>query len=85
MQAIARTSLFFLGAILLIFGLHDLAGQLRCGEELEWRFPLIFIGFGSGIPLVLFSFPGLFEPSDHGWGGSGDDYSGGGDSGGSGD
>ena len=44
-----------------MIGIIDVAQQVKLGEEIQWRVPLLFIGFGTGIPVVLFSFPDTFK------------------------
>ncbi|WP_445355574.1 hypothetical protein ACJJI5_03965 [Microbulbifer sp. EKSA008] len=61
MQSVTRGIFFILAFILFIFGVIDVAEQFKAGEEVRWRVPIIFLGFGAGIPLVLFSFPEMFS------------------------
>ncbi|WP_444916800.1 hypothetical protein [Microbulbifer sp. JMSA003] len=61
MQSITRGIFFILAFILFIFGVIDVAEQFKAGEDVRWRVPIILLGFGAGIPLVLFSFPEMFS------------------------
>ncbi len=86
MQSATRGIFFVLAFILFIFGVIDIAEQMKAGEDIHWRMPIILIGFGAGIPIVLFSYPDMFSTEHEGDISSGnhDDYgsSGGGDGGG---
>ena len=62
MQSATRTFIYLIAVVSLLVGVSDLASQLKVGEELEWRMPVILLGFGVGVPVVLAAFPGLFEP-----------------------
>ena len=86
MQSATRGILYCLSFILLIFGAIDLAEQFKAGEELRWRVPLIFIGFGLGLPLFLSFSPDMFSSENSGPFGSSsdDDYGSFGDGGGDG-
>ncbi|WP_413665456.1 hypothetical protein ACG1BZ_09790 [Microbulbifer sp. CNSA002] len=61
MQSVTRGIFFILAFILFISGVIDVAEQFKTGEEVRWRVPIIFLGFGVGIPLVLLSFPEMFS------------------------
>ena len=50
---------FFISAISVIGGLLDIGIQYFSNGEVQWRIPLIFIGTGVGIPLIIFPF---YEP-----------------------
>ncbi len=65
-----------LSAVLIIFGLHDMAEQHRLGEEIRWRFPIILFGTGSGILGFLLFFPDMFSTEGGGLGSDGSDDSG---------
>jgi len=62
MQSATRGIFFVFSFILLVIGLVDVVQQLKLDEEFQWRVPLIFFGFGAGIPTVLFLNPDLFRP-----------------------
>ncbi|WP_444895957.1 hypothetical protein [Microbulbifer sp. SSSA005] len=69
MQSVTRGIFFILVFILFIFGVIDVAEQIKAGEEVRWRVPIIFLGFGAGIPLVLFSFPEMFSTENDAYAG----------------
>ena len=71
MGSAPRTILYLSGFILLAVGLVDIVQQLKAGDDLHWQMPLLFLGFGAGIPAVLFASPNLFDhESDSGEGSS---------------
>lgn len=61
MQSATRAIFFVFSFVLLMIGIIDVAQQVKLGEEIQWRVPLLFFGFGTGIPVVLFSFPDMFK------------------------
>lgn len=61
MESATKTLFYLLAATLFVFGMVDLLEQLNAGEDIQWRMPIILIGFGAGIPIVLFSFPDIFS------------------------
>ena len=67
MNSATQGMFLILSAILFIMGLSDLAEQYKSGEELRWIYPIILIGFGAGIPIVIIPLAEyLGEPeSDH--------------------
>lgn len=54
MSSATQGMFLILSAICLFFGLSDLTEQYKAGEELRWTVPIILIGAGVGIPLVIF-------------------------------
>ncbi len=76
MQTATRGIFFFIGFILFMYGVIDIVEQLKDGGEIKWGIPIIFLGFGVGIPSVLFSFPDMFNSESDGCSsGESDDYS----------
>jgi hypothetical protein len=69
MQSATRGIFFILAFILFLFGIMDVAELLKLGEEIHWRFPIILIGLGAGIPIALFVYPDTFsdELSNQTW------------------
>jgi len=63
MSSATQGMFLILSAILLVLGLSDLAEQYKQGEELKWIYPLVLIGCGAGLPLVIFPISAYLEDS----------------------
>lgn len=61
MQSATRGVFYLLSFVLLLYGVIDALEQYKAGEEISWSIPIILIGFGSGIPLVLYFSPDMFH------------------------
>jgi len=44
--------------VLIVACFIDLASQLKAGEAIRWRVPIIFFGVGIGLPVILYVFFG---------------------------
>ncbi len=86
MKYATRSFLYVISAILFFYGVADVAAHVRDGGEIQWGAPLVLLGIGGGVPLVLISFPDFLvsDLSCESSGGSGYDSEscGGGDGGG---
>lgn len=51
-----QTLCYLISAIALFGGLADVANQFFNDQEIHWRIPLILIGTGVGLPLIIFPF-----------------------------
>ncbi|WP_444937080.1 hypothetical protein ACJJIW_08240 [Microbulbifer sp. JMSA004] len=51
---------FLISGLSLIGGFADILIQYLGSEELRWQIPLILIGIGSGLPVIIFPF---YEPA----------------------
>jgi len=52
-----QTLCYFLCGVSLVGGLADIAIQLFEGSDpLQWRIPIILVGVGFGLPIILFPF-----------------------------
>ena len=47
---------YFIAVVSFLGGLADVAIQYFEGQEIAWRIPLILIGTGAGLPLIIFPF-----------------------------
>lgn len=56
MNRSAQTLCYFISALFLIGGLADVGTQFFEGQEIQWRIPLILIGTGVGLPIIIFPF-----------------------------
>ena len=56
MNRSVQTLCYFISALSLIGGLTDVAIQFFDGQEIHWRIPLILIGAGVGLPIIIFPF-----------------------------
>jgi hypothetical protein len=59
-----KTVLTIVSLGLAAMGLVDLAEQIKAGEELRWTVPILLIGVGAGLPIILFSIPEPPAPED---------------------
>jgi len=64
MQSATRFIFYVIGAISFFVGFENFLSQYVNGEEITWGFPIILIGFGAGMPLVLWLNPDWFQSSE---------------------
>ncbi|MEP7706799.1 hypothetical protein [Paraglaciecola sp. 25GB23A] len=55
---------YFISAVSVLGGLADIAVQFFEGQELSWNAPLIHIGIGVGLPIIIFPFYTPAPPKD---------------------
>ncbi len=56
MNRAVQTLCYLISAVSLFGGLADIAIQFFNDQEIHWRIPLILIGTGVGLPLIIFPF-----------------------------
>ncbi len=56
MNRSVQTLCYLISALSVIGGFSDIAVQFFEGQEIHWRIPLILIGTGAGLPIIIFPF-----------------------------
>lgn len=56
MFSIAKTMMVLSSLCLALYGAINLAAQYKSGGDIDWFYPIILIGFGFGLPVVI-NFP----------------------------
>lgn len=64
MNRIFQNFCYFISVVSLIGGFADLIIQFYEGQEVNWRVPLILIGTGVGIPVIILPFYTPSEPKE---------------------
>lgn len=61
MFSIAKTMMVLSSLCLALYGAINLATQYKSGGDIDWFYPILLIGFGFGLPIVI-NFP--FSPHE---------------------
>lgn len=56
MFSIAKTMMMLSSLCLALYGAINLANQYKSGGDIDWFYPILLIGFGFGLPVVI-NFP----------------------------
>ncbi len=56
MQAVTKGVYYLIAFILFMYGVIDIVGQIKAGDEIRWGVPIFFLCIGGGIASALFFF-----------------------------
>ncbi len=56
MQAATKGVYYIIAFTLFMYGVIDIVGQIKAGDEIRWGVPVFFLCIGTGIPSAMFFF-----------------------------